>query len=117
MQGQSNYIVNFGLSYKNETDGIGTTLVFNNIGPRIILVGNTLFPNVWEKSRNLIDWQISKEINKKLELSLGINDLLNAKFIQYQNADNSSKFTNKSILFVQSTTGTRVGFTARYKLK
>lgn len=91
--------------------------MFNNIGPRIILVGDKQYPNIWEKSRNLIDWQISKEVNKKLELSFGINDLLNAKFIQYQNPDGGKKFTDQSVLFLQSTTGTRYGLTARYKLK
>jgi outer membrane receptor protein involved in Fe transport len=117
MQGQSNYILNFGLSYKNIRYNFASTIVYNNIGPRIILVGNDLFPSVWEKSRNLIDWQISKEISKKLELSFGVNDLLNSKFIQFQNADYSNKFTNKSVLFVQSTSGTRVGITARFKLQ
>jgi outer membrane receptor protein involved in Fe transport len=117
MQGQSNYIANLGLSYMNTKYNFASTLVYNNIGPRIVLVGNDLFPNVWEKSRDLIDWQISKELNKKLELSLGVNDLLNASFIQFQNADNSSKYTNNSVLFVKSTTGTRIGFSARYKLQ
>ncbi len=117
MQGQSNYIINLGIGYKNTEHNFATTIVYNNIGPRIALVGNNLFPNVWEKSRHLIDLQLSKELNKKIELSFGISDLLNAPFIQYQNADNSMAYNSKSVLFVKSNSGTRLSLTARYKIK
>ncbi len=115
MQGQSNYIVNVGYTYKSLND-YAATIIFNKIGPRIALVGDDQFPNVWEKPRNLIDIQLSKQLNKKLQLTLGVNDLLNNKFILYQNLDNSRKYTNTSRTFVETNVGSRFSLKASYDL-
>ncbi|MBC7904688.1 MAG: TonB-dependent receptor, partial [Gemmatimonadaceae bacterium] len=51
MQGQSPYVINLGLQYDIEKAGINTTLLFNQIGRRILYVGNEDIPAIWENPR------------------------------------------------------------------
>jgi outer membrane receptor protein involved in Fe transport len=64
MQGQSPYLINFGLQYDLEKQGLSTTLLFNQIGRRILYVGGLEYPPVWENPRPLLDLQIAKKIMK-----------------------------------------------------
>lgn len=97
LQGQSPYLLNVGLLYDYEKAGISSTLLFNQIGERIYLVGDLTAgagsPNIWEAPRPLLDYQIAKKLMKnKSELRLNISDILNATQYFYQNADAKSSF-------------------------
>jgi hypothetical protein len=95
MQGQSPYVINASLMYDNEKAGLNATLLFNQIGRRIYLVGNVLqqVPDVWEASRPLLDLQVGKKILKtKGEIRLNVSDILNRKLVFYQNADNNKSY-------------------------
>ncbi len=119
MQGQSNYIMNLGLSYVSKKYDGTASIVYNKIGQRIIMVGDNSEPNVWEKPRDLLDLQLSKTFAKKLEIRFTVSDVLNQSFILYQNeiGNTSSKFTNSSDVFVRSKQGTNYGLTLAYKWK
>src|SRR6185503_593510 len=82
LQGQSPYVLNFGLLYDLEKAGLNATLLFNQIGERIYLVGDKSAgagtPDTYEAPRPLFDVQVAKKFfNKKAELRLNISDLLN----------------------------------------
>jgi outer membrane receptor protein involved in Fe transport len=51
MQGQSPYLFNAGLQYDLAKPGITTTLLFNQIGRRIVFVGGSDQPPIWENPR------------------------------------------------------------------
>jgi outer membrane receptor protein involved in Fe transport len=95
LQGQSPYVMNFGLMYDLEKAGFNATLLFNQIGPRIYLVGDAFVgsPDVYEAPRALIDFQLAKKVLKnKGEVKLTISDLLNSTQYFYQNVNEKKSF-------------------------
>lgn len=90
LQGQSPYMVNAGLFYYNDDNGLMVTMLYNVIGKRIVAVGRPSpnrwedIPNIYEMPRNVVDLAISKKINNNLELKLSVKDLLNEKFLLKQ---------------------------------
>jgi hypothetical protein len=89
--------MNFGLMYDYEPAGFSATVLFNQIGERIYLVGDLTSgagsPNIWEAPRALFDLQCSKKImEKRAEIRFSISDLLNSRQYFYQNADNIIRF-------------------------
>src|SRR6218665_1730169 len=100
LQGQSNYLINAGLLYDLEKAGLNASLLFNQIGKRIAFVGsvNTTrsgqseFPDTWEASRPLLDFQVAKKLIKnKGEIRLNVSDILNKKAYFYKNTDENTK--------------------------
>lgn len=99
MQGQSPYLLNLGLMYDLEKAGLNATLLFNQIGKRIYLVGDIVkkgddgIPNIWEAPRPVLDFQVGKKILKsKAEIRLNVADILNKTQYFYQNADDKTSF-------------------------
>ncbi len=95
LQGQSPYVLNIGLLYDLQKSGFNATLLFNQIGERIYLVGDAFAgaPDIYEAPRALLDFQIAKKLIKnKAEIRLSIADLLNNKQYFYQNTSNKKTF-------------------------
>ncbi len=97
LQGQSPYLVNLGLMYDHEEKGINATILFNQIGHRIYLVGDLNAgagsPDIYEAPRPLLDFQISKKIlDKKAEIRLNVSDIINRTQYFYQNGSSKSSF-------------------------
>jgi len=120
LQGQSPYILNLGLLYDLEKYGINATLLYNQIGERIYLVGDIVggAPDIYEAPRPLFDLQLAKKLLKrKAEIRLNISDLLNQTQYFYQNrggktsfkkSDDAYRFTRKY--------GTNYSLTFNYSL-
>ena len=119
MQGQSPYLINAGLQYDIEEKGINTTLLFNQVGRRILYVGNDQLPPVWEAPRPLLDVQVAKKlIHSKAELKLNISDLLNQQAKFYHDLDNNKKYTKGiDALALSRKYGTNVSLTFSYIIK
>lgn len=101
MQGQSPYLINLGLMYDLAEKGFSTTLLFNQIGPRIYILGDVglggNLPDIWEASRPVLDWQISQKIlHKKAEIRLNVSDILNKKLYFYQNVNDDKTSFQKN---------------------
>jgi outer membrane receptor protein involved in Fe transport len=97
LQGQSPYLVNLGLLYDIVDKGFNATLLFNQIGERIYLVGDmqagSASPNIYEAPRALVDFQMSKKIMKnKAEIKLTASDILNQQQTFYQNLTTNLKY-------------------------
>jgi hypothetical protein len=78
--------------YDLEKQGLNATLLFNQIGHRIYLVGDKSAgagtPDIYEASRPLLDFQLSKKLlNNKAEVKLNVSDILNRTQYFYQNAN------------------------------
>ncbi|MDB5196829.1 MAG: hypothetical protein JWP88_1200 [Flaviaesturariibacter sp.] len=124
LQGQSPYVLNFGLLYDLPKAGFNATLLYNQIGRRIYYVGTSGavvggYPDIYEAPRPLLDFQMSKRILKqKVEIKLNVSDLMNRKQYFYQNrtddnttfqkGDDAFRFTRKP--------GTSFGLTFNYSL-
>ena len=97
MQGQSPYLINTGIFYKNEPLKMDIALLYNRIGKRIIGVGrsegstgddsNSRVPHSYEMTRNTIDFSLAKKFGDHLELKLNVRDLLAEKIYYKQFAD------------------------------
>jgi hypothetical protein len=120
LQGQSPYLINIGLMYDLEKSGLNATLLYNQIGRRIYLVGNSDNgdPSVWEAPRPLLDFQLGKKLLKnKAEVRLNISDLLNRTQYFYQNnLENNTFQKGKDAYRFTRKFGTTFSLTFNYSL-
>lgn len=120
LQGQSPYILNFGLLYDLEKIGFNATLLFNQIGERIYLVqdASTAAPDIYEAPRPQLDLQLAKKILKnKAEIKLNISDIINKTQYFYQNANDKRSFQkNVDAYRFTRKNGTTFGLTVNYSL-
>jgi outer membrane receptor protein involved in Fe transport len=120
LQGQSPYLLNFGLQYDLEKYGITSTLLYNQIGRRILFVGSEAISDIWENPRPLIDLQIAKKVlKKKGEIKINVSDILNAPGYFYHDLDNNKKYSkdSKDVLAIKRNYGTNVSIAFAYNLK
>lgn len=120
LQGQSPYLVNFGIQYDVEKIGLNTTLLFNQIGRRILFVGNEAVSDIWENPRSLIDLQVAKKVmNQKGEIRLNISDILNLPVRFYHDLDGSKDYsiTSKDVVAILRNYGTNISLTFNYQFK
>ena len=94
MQGQSPYLINTGIFYKNKRYNLDVALLYNRIGKRIVGVGRTegndkniKVPDSYEMPRDAFDLTASKKVGKHFEFKAGIHDLLNQSVTFKQFAD------------------------------
>ena len=116
LQGQSPYLLNLGVQYTSPV--FNASLLYNRVGERLSLVGNSEFPNVFERPRNLLDMQLStKVLDKKGELKLNVSDLLNNAFYHYENVNDKTSFQDGTDrLFYAYRPGTTVTVSFSYDL-
>ena len=89
MQGQSPYLVNTGIFYKNDKQQLDIALLYNRIGKRIIGVGRSegttsgnetlRVPDSYEMPRDVLDLSLSKKFGTHWEIKANIRDLLAQK--------------------------------------
>lgn len=123
LQGQSPYLINAGLTYTSkEENSTGASLLFNRIGKRIWAVGNSQDPDIYERSRNVLDLQVSKKFAKsRAEVKLNYSDILNNKAIYYQKvkgSDPNAAFDPKTDnVNISDRFGSSISLTFSYKIK
>ncbi|RYY41755.1 MAG: TonB-dependent receptor [Chitinophagaceae bacterium] len=125
MQGQSPYLLNFGLQYDLEKYGITSTVLFNQIGRRILFVGNLQqstgvgVPEIWENPRSLLDFQVGKKVLKgKGEVRINISDILNQPAVFYHDLDDNGHFnSNRDVQAIRRTYGTGFGVSFNYAIR
>jgi outer membrane receptor protein involved in Fe transport len=123
LQGQSPYLINVGLLYDVVEKGFNATLLFNQIGERIYLVGDmqagSASPDIYEAPRALVDFQMSKKVmNNKAEIKFSISDLLNQQQTFYQNLNTNNVKYEKGIDAVRFSRkfGSTFGISFNYSL-
>ena len=95
MQGQSPYLVNAGLFYRNPELGLSVGALYNRIGKRIVGIGrvstsggdtfNNNIPDMYETPRDAVDLTFGIRLSKTFELKGYVRDLLCQRviFAQY----------------------------------
>lgn len=95
--GQSPYLINAGFQYTNTEKGFNASILYNRQGPRLSLVGDpdgAGFYDIYEKSRNLLDVQVSKKVlNNAGEFKITVSDIFNNQFAFYDNADSKPGYS------------------------
>ncbi len=126
LEGQSPYIINAGLYYQGESNGLMVSALYNIIGKRIVAVGRPSpnewedIPDIYEMPRNVIDITISKTFGKRFEIKAGIKDILNEKAEHMQsikttvNMETYSKGANQGFKEFNRNQYTRIFYPGRY---
>jgi outer membrane receptor protein involved in Fe transport len=115
MQGQSPYLLNAAVQYDLEKYGINSTLLFNQIGRRIIFVGGGDQPAIWENPRPVLDFQVARKLfNNKGEIKLNIADIINKQAIFYTDLNTNKKFDNTDAFAIKRKYGTNISFSLGY---
>jgi hypothetical protein len=96
LQGQSPIIINAGIQYIDRKYDFGVSISYNYVGKRIIIVGNTDEPNIWENPRHVIDLQLSKTFKEKFEVKLNVRDALAQNLVYYQDINKNGKLDKSS---------------------
>ncbi|HMW27524.1 MAG TPA: hypothetical protein PKC51_12820, partial [Ferruginibacter sp.] len=113
-------ILNLGILYDLEKYGLNVTLLFNQIGQRIYLVGDIVggAPDIYEAPRPVLDLQLAKKVlKKKGEFRLNISDIINKKQYFYQNTNDKLSFQKNTDAFrFTRTYGTTFSITFNYSL-
>lgn len=125
MQGQSPYLVNTGLFYKNDKQQLSISLLYNRIGKRIIGVGrsegstgsedNARVPDSYEMPRDVLDFTISKKFGSHWEIKASIRDILaqEVSYKQFAEAKNPDGSTREVVQITrQYKPGRNIGITA-----
>jgi hypothetical protein len=87
LQGQSPFVINTGIYYKDDDTGFSTNVAYNIFGNRIFTVGSILFPTWIERPRHALDLQIAKEFKNNMEVKFTAQNLLNSAYRFYQDND------------------------------
>ena len=96
MQGQSPYLINTGLFYRDDHHQWNVALLYNRIGKRIVGVGrsegsdadiNNKVPDSYEMPHNSLDLSVSKKWGKHWEAKLSARNILDEKIDFKQFAD------------------------------
>ena len=77
MVGQAEYVVNAGLSYA-AVSGLGATLLYNVVGPRITEAGTTALPDAYERARHVVDLSLRAPLAYHASVKLDAKNLLDA---------------------------------------
>ncbi len=81
MQGQSNYVINGGLNFHKKNNTVNVT--YNRVGDRISAVGFQGYDDIFENSRNVIDFVYLYKL-KNTEFKLAVSDILAQPTVYYQ---------------------------------
>lgn len=118
MQGQSPYLLNGGISCIHPDYGVGLSVLYNRIGERLVEVGTIQvpYPDVYEKSRDVIDIVLNKTFFKKVDVKLSCGDILHPSFVLYQNDDFSGKYSSSSNVISRMKVGANYAISLSWKL-
>lgn len=116
LQGQSPYIINFGLYYNDEVTGLSLNGAYNLFGARIFSVGDKLFPSWYEMPRHSMDFQIAKKWgSKRFETKLNVQNALNSAYRIYQDNNSDNKIQKEEALIQRYKTGTLFSLALSWK--
>jgi hypothetical protein len=79
LQGQSPYVINLAYIYANAAKGVKFELIYNVSGKSLYSTGDGQETYPWySMSRHMLDLNFNKAISKRVSLSLGVSNLLDA---------------------------------------
>ncbi len=84
LQGQSDYVVNAGLTFTEPDLGTSLSVYYNRFGNRISEVSTTLEPDVIEQGRNVIDFVLGQNIGQMVDIKLSMRDILHESQVYMQ---------------------------------
>ena len=100
LQGQSPYILNTSIGYNDEKFGMSSTLSLNRVGDRVAIGGAYGIPDIYERARTIMDFQLAKLFVKNtVEVKINVKNILAQHINFYYDFDKSKSFTAKDRYF------------------
>jgi hypothetical protein len=109
-EGQAPYVVNAALLYDHPTQNLAATLSLNYIGDRLRFLGQDGAPDIYDKARTQLDFNLQKKIGM-VALSLSAQNLLNALYVI------SSEYQGAEYLYSRYKAGTTFSFGMSYDFR
>ena len=102
--------------YTSAKNDLSFNLLYNRIGERISEVGYQGYPDIYERGRDIIDFQVSKKVLKtKGELRLNLSDILNQNIVFYQNMNDKKTYqSGQDFLMNSAQTGRGISLSFIY---
>jgi outer membrane receptor protein involved in Fe transport len=118
MVGQSPYVINAGILHTALENKLSFNLLYNRIGERIFKSRGANFPNIYEQSRNVVDFQMGYKVFKSRgEFKLNAADLLNNNYLFFLDYDQNGKFSSGDRIFSRYRQGTSFSLAFTYSFK
>ncbi len=76
LQGQAPYTLNTGLIYSVPGVGLSMSLLYNRFGRRLDAVGETRQEDIYEESRDLLDFALTEQFTKSMRMKFTVKDML-----------------------------------------
>jgi outer membrane receptor protein involved in Fe transport len=96
LQGQSPYIINTSMIFNDEKSGLSSALSVNRVGDRVVIGGTYNIPDIYEKARTVVDFQLAKFfMNNAFELKFNAKDILAQHINFYYDFDKSKSYSDK----------------------
>ncbi len=96
LSGQSPYVINAGIQYTNTEKAFDMLLSVNRIGRRIQILATSERNFIWEQSRTVLDFSVTKTFFKKLQVRFTAGDLLAQDLTWYEDLNLNGKFDEGS---------------------
>ncbi|MCB0689952.1 MAG: TonB-dependent receptor, partial [Saprospiraceae bacterium] len=109
-EGQAPYIVNAALLYDNSINNVAATLSLNYIGDRLRFLGQDGAPDIYDRARGQLDFNLQKKFGQ-IGLSLTAQNLLNSDFVI------SSDYKGKEYLYSRFKAGTSYSLGVSYSFR
>ncbi|MCK6606567.1 MAG: TonB-dependent receptor [Ignavibacteriaceae bacterium] len=95
LQGQADYILNFGLYYDGYTNGFNASVVYNKVGEKIAKVGTVNLGNVVERPRDQVDLMVSQKLFDNWTVKMAVKDLFENDYVQVQKTPAGERVSQK----------------------
>lgn len=117
LQGQSDYVVNLGLTYIEASNGLSFTILFNQIGRRISEYGNAQYADIYENPRPLVDGQISIPFKEtKGSVKINFSDILSKNAIFYQDLNEDGAYNEDTDNLIRNfDIGSKISLSLNYR--
>lgn len=105
LMGQSPYLLNAGVLVNAFKNTFSFSAALSRAGRRIVVVGTTAeertdianYPDIYENPRNQLDMQIAQKfLKQRLEIRLNASNLLDDRYIQYQDFDLNGRYSGNT---------------------
>ncbi len=80
-EGQPTFILNAALIYEDAETGWDAVLALNSIGDRLNIIGREGTPDIYDRGRSQLDFNIGKTIGNNLDLKFSVQNLLNDRYL------------------------------------
>ncbi|MFA6235484.1 MAG: TonB-dependent receptor, partial [Bacteroidota bacterium] len=97
MQGQSPYMINLYMVFREPAMGTAISMQYNSFGNRLVAVGDYRESDIYEQERGVLDLTVTQTITTALEMKFSAHDLVPRDLVfQTRNGDPYRKIRNGS---------------------